>query len=125
MSNAQRAIAAAEYPRDPTDRDRLREEWRLLSLDAARKKDAACRLEEGRKILLSVMVTRLVEGGLPVSKAENEARASAQFQDHVQAMHEARLAADEAWIAAENADRIYWANVSEEANARTERRLSR
>jgi hypothetical protein len=125
MSNAQRAIAASEYPRDPTDRDRLREEWRIAAVDHAKKKDLASRLEEGRKILLSVMITELVDGGMPVGKAENLARASAKFQDHCALMHQARLAADLAWVEAEDKDRVYWSQVNDEANARTERRLSR
>jgi hypothetical protein len=124
-SISQRAIAASEYPRDPTDRDRLREEWRVAAVDHAKKKDLANRLDEGRKILLSVMITELVDSGMPVGKAENLARSSAKFQDHCQDMHAAKLAADLAWVEAEDKDRIYWSHVSEEANMRSEKRLAR
>lgn len=124
-SISQRALAAAETPRDPHDRDRLREEWRLAAVDHAEKKDRAGRLDEGRKILLSVMITELVDRGMPVGRAENEARASERFRDHCEDTHAAKLAADMAWIVAENADRIYWAHVSQEANHRAEVRLSR
>jgi hypothetical protein len=125
MSISQRAIGVTDVPRDPTDRDRLREEWRTAAEEAAMKKDWASRLEEGRKILLSVMITELVDRGMPVGRAENEARASAKFQDHVKEMHEARLAADLAWIEAENKDRIYWGHVNHEANERSEKRMAR
>lgn len=126
MTTSQRAIAASQDREpDPMNRDDLRELWRLTALSAARKKDAAGRLDEGRKILLSVLTKQLVDGGLAVSKAEMEARASQTFRDHVEAMHIAKLEADEAWIEAENQDRIYWAHVSHEATERAERRLSR
>jgi len=121
-SISQRAIGVTDTPRDPTDRDRLREEWRTAAVDHAKKRDLANRLDEGRKILLSVMITELVDGGMPVGKAENLARASAKFQDHCQDMHAAKLAADLAWVDAEDKDRVYWSHVSHEANERSERR---
>lgn len=128
-SISQRAIGngggVSDVPRDPTDRDRLREEWRLLALASAKARNHADRLTEGRKILLALMTRRLTDTGMAANKAEIEARSSTQFQEHVELMHVARLAADEAWIAAENADRLYWSNVSQEADSRTERRMSR
>lgn len=125
-TTSQRAIAASQ-DREPDhhNRDDLRELWRLAALSAARKKDVAGRLDEGRKILLSVLTKQLVDGGMAVSKAEMEARASKTFQDHVEAMHTAKLEADEAWIEAENLDRIYWSQVSHEATERAERRMTR
>lgn len=126
MTISQRAIAASQdRTPDPSNRDDLRELWRLSALSAARKKDVASRLEEGRKILLAVMTKRLVDAGLAVSKAEMEARASQEFQDHVEQMHIARLEADEAWIESQNRERIYWDNVSAEATHRAEARLAR
>lgn len=126
MTTSQRAIAASQdrIP-DHMNRDDLRELWRLAAISAARKKDVANRLDEGRKILLSVLTKQLVDGGMAVTKAEMEARASKTFGDHVEAMHIAKLEADEAWIEAENLDRTYWAHVSQEATDRAERRLSR
>jgi hypothetical protein len=126
MTISQRALAASQdRAPDHSNRDDLRELWRLAALSAARKKDVAGRMDEGRKILLSVLTKQLVDGGLAVSKAEMEARASQTFRDHVEAMHIAKLEADEAWIEAENQDRIYWAHVSHEATERAERRMTR
>lgn len=126
MTISQRAIAASQdRTPDHMNRDDLRELWRLAALSAARKKDAADRMDEGRKILLSVLTKQLVDSGMAVSKAEMEARASKAFRDHVEAMHVAKLEADEAWIEAQNQDRIYWSNVTMEANERVERKMSR
>ena len=125
MSISQRALGVSDIPRDPTDRDRLREEWRLLALEWSKLEDQATRLEEAKKILMAVAIDHMVSGGLAVNRAENACRSSEEYKDHVSFMCDARRAANDAKIAMENADRIYWANINEEANARTERRLSR
>ena len=126
MTISQRAIAASQdRTPDPRDRNDQLEIWRIAAMRSAEKRDIARRLEEGRKILLSVMTKRLVESGTPVSRAEVEARASAEFQDYVEQMHTASREADEAWIEAQYQDRLYWAGVSHEATHRAEARLAR
>jgi len=123
---SQRAIAASQdrHP-DPTDRNDRLEIWRIAAELHSEKRDRARRLEEGRKILLAVMTKRLVATGMPVTKAETEARASDEFQNYVEDMHVAAREADDAWIEAQYQDRLYWASVSHQADVRTEKRLTR
>lgn len=126
MSISARATAKIqEVPRDPHDRDRLREEWRLLALEWSALQDKADRMDEGRKILLDELCLALAVDGTSVSKAEKEARTSEQFRGYLRRMHDAKKAANDARIAMQNADRLYWESVSSEANERVERRMSR
>ncbi len=115
----------SDVPRDPYDRDRLREEWRLAALEWVRAEDIASRLEEGRRIVLDGMTLELVESGESVTRAEKAARTSDKFKTYIRKMHDARLAANELKIEKENLDRLYWALASQEANDRAERRMSR
>jgi hypothetical protein len=114
-----------ETPRNENDRDRLREEWRLISKNWSHAEDNARRLEEGRKILMSELKLALIKAGSRTTLAEDEARTSEQFKQYVRRMHDARRVANDLKIEMENADRLYWSNVTGEANERTERRMSR
>jgi hypothetical protein len=130
MSNSARALQArapepAEYPRDPYDRDRLREEWRLAALAWAAAQDEADRLDEGRKVLLDRMALDLQAECRSVERARMMARTSGQFTTYLDRLHKAKRAANDARIAMQNADRLYWAHVGTEANERVERRMSR
>jgi hypothetical protein len=124
---SQRAMARpiTDSPRNVADRDRLREEWRLLALEWSALQDAADRLDEGRKILLDECTLRLIEAGMPVTKAEKEARTSEQYRGYVRKLHDAKRSAQDARIAMQNADRLYWEAVSVEATTRAELRISR
>lgn len=125
-SIAARASAGiTEIPRNSLDRDRLREEWRLLAMEWSALQDNADRLDEGRKILLDECTIRLMETRMPASRAEKEARTSEQFKNYLRKMHDAKRAANDARIAMQNADRLYWESVSNEATERAERRMSR
>lgn len=113
-------------PRDPTDRDRLREEWRLKALEWSNADDNAARLTEGKSLLLDEMVLRLIDdNGMSATKAEKVARTSQHFKEYLRKMHDAKRAAQDLKIEAENLNRIYWEQVSHEATERTERRMSR
>jgi hypothetical protein len=126
MSNSQRALAAlAEYPREPYDRDRLREEWRLASLAWAAAEDQASRLDEGRKVLLDRLTLEIAAEVKSVDRARMIARTSEQYLEWIADMHTAKRKANDARIAMTNADRLYWAHVGSEANERVERRMSR
>ena len=59
MSISSRAIAASNTPRDPNDRDRLREEWRLAAHKTAAAKDNADRLRDGKKVLFTTFTVNL------------------------------------------------------------------
>jgi len=128
MSISARATAAIqEAPRNASDRDRLREEWRLASLAWSEAEDDACRLEEKRKMFLDEAALQLYDSGkgMPMNRAEKEARASLNFAKLCERMHDARRKANDLRIAMQNADRVYWEQVNQDANTRAEMRLSR
>jgi hypothetical protein len=83
MSNSARALARApeppDYPRNPYDRDRLREEWRLAALAWSAAEDQAERLDEGRKVLLDRLTLEIAAEVRSVERARMVARTSAQY----------------------------------------------
>ena len=128
MSNSLRAVAhmvPTEYPRDTRDRDRLREEWRLAALAWSAAEDQAERLDEGRKVLLDRLTLEIAAEVRSVERARMLARTSEQYLDWLAEMHTAKRNANDCRIAMQDADRRYWANVGQEANERSERRMSR
>jgi len=126
MSISARATAGiTEIPRNSLDRDHLRETWRLAALSWSEAEDVASRLEEKRKMFLDEAALRLHEDGMPMSRAEKEARASLNFSCLCEMMHDARRKANDLRIAMQNADRMYWEAVNQEANTRAEMRLQR
>jgi hypothetical protein len=130
MSNSARALQARapeppEYPRDPYDRDRLREEWRLAALAWSAAEDEAARLDEGRKVLLDRMALELQHEVRSIERARMIARTSDEFGGYLARLHTAKRRANDCRIAMQNADRLYWAHVGNEANERVERRMSR
>jgi hypothetical protein len=126
MSIAQRAIAASgqpmvqEVPRDPTDRDRLREEWRLAADKYVEMDDRFQRLKEGKSIFYDELVANLIALGMKVGQAERTANTCKEHKEYLHKMHDARKAASLQRNEMEDRDRIYWAHVSKEANARRE-----
>ena len=126
MSISDRARAAVtEMPRKASDRDRLREEWRLLALRRNEAEDRAKRYEEGRKILLARLRLELIEAGEKPTRVDDIARNSKQFRAYCQRMFDARKYANDLHIEAENADRLYWSQNNAEAQQRAEMRMSR
>lgn len=130
MSISQRAIAAAQplvqdVQRDPADRDRLREEWRLAADKFVELDDLFQRLKEGKSIFYDELVGNLIEGGMKVSQAERTANTCDAHKNYLRRMHDARKAAALQRNEMEDRDRIYWAHVSREATDRTERRMTR
>lgn len=123
---SQRATANIRpVPRDTNDMNRLREEWRLVAKEWVAAQDRADRLEEKRKIALDELTLALVKEGMPVSKAEKEARTSAQFKDVLRQYHDAKRHANNLRIDMQNADRLYWERNNHEATERAERRMAR
>ena len=106
--------------------DVLREEWRVKASEWAEAHDLAERYDEGRKILLDKLTLALMEGeaGLSVARAEREARTSAQFTTYVRNMYDAKRKAQDARIAMQLADRIYYEQVGAEAQSRAEMRMT-
>lgn len=114
-------------PIDRRNRDHLRELWRLKALESSEAEDRARRLEEGKKLVMADAVTRLKGQNEKLSEAaaERMVRTSDQYKQYLRTMHDARRAADDAKIMAEDANRLYWEQVGAEADERTERRMSR
>lgn len=141
-SISERAIAASgarhqpgvtEIPRDHNDRDRLREEWRIEADKLVELDDEYQRRKEGKSIFFDELVEALidqapVEDGkkkMSVETAKRAANICEKHKAYLRAMHDARLAMARQRVVVENADRIYWAHVSREANERKERGMSR
>lgn len=124
---ARATIVPTPLPIDRTNRDHLREVWRLAALQWSAAEDNASRLEEGRKLILADAILSMKEGADKMSDAQADrlARTTDQFRSYLRKMHDARRAANDLKIEAENANRIYWENVTVEANERVERRMSR
>lgn len=126
MSISERASALVQQvKRDPGDLDRLREEWRLKAETYSAAKDRAKRMEEGRKLLLDEMALRLKIGGMAMDRARMEARTSKEFRAYLEEMHVAAREAQDAWIAQEVADRVYWELKGRNADDRAEKRMTR
>lgn len=131
MTIAQRAIDASakllvqDIQRDATDRDRLREEWRVAADIHVDLDDLAQRLKEGKSIFYDELLAELVAGGMRIGEAERTANTSDAYKQYLHKMHDARKAAAKQRVEVENRDRIYWSHVSREANDRTDRRMSR
>jgi hypothetical protein len=106
------------------DRDHLREKWRLLALEWVSADDKASRAEEGRSIFLNELINSLIEGGQKKTDAERFARTSDAWKGYVRKMHELRRLANISRIEERNADRMYWEQVSHEANSRVERKMA-
>jgi hypothetical protein len=126
MTISERATASiSNTPRNASDRDRLREEWRLVAKEWAAADSKWAEYDEGRKVLLAEMTLRLVEGGMTVSKAELTARCSDQFKSYLRKLYDARRLKNDLEIDKENASRAYWDQNNSEATERAERRMSR
>ena len=129
MSLSQRAAASVVQPMkvNESDRDQLRELWRLAAIEAAKADDRAQRAKEGKSIFFDALVDTLIQQneGLSATKAERMARTSKAFKDYVDEMHDLRLKARLAEIEEKNRDRIYWEQVSSEARERQEMRMTR
>lgn len=128
MRTSERAMAGvAEIPRNRADRDRLREEWRIAAEATVEAEDAYERIKEGKSIFFDELLNTLLEQNdkLSVNKAERMARTSQAFKNYVSEMHDLRKAFKLAKIDEEDKNRIYWEHVSQEANERVERRMSR
>jgi len=122
---ASASIKSQSFQVDPGDRDHLRETWRLAALEWSRLEDVASRLEEGRRIVIAEIELELIEAGERVTHAERKARTSDRWRSYLRSMHDARRAANDAKIAMQNADRVYWSHATHEANERAEKRMSR
>lgn len=123
MSISERATAKiGPMKREPTNRDRLREEWRVLAV-AHTEADG---WRERKSIFLDSIIEKIVaQNAISYTAAERKARISQEYQHYVDEMLAASHAAKMARIDRDNADRIYWEQVSHEANDRAEMKMTR
>lgn len=114
-------------PVDNRNRDHVREQWRLASLEWSAAEDLASRLESGKKLFLADAISRLkvTSETMSEAKAERIAVTSQHYKDYLRKMHDARRQANDLKIMAEDANRSYWELVNSDANERVERRMSR
>ena len=126
LSISGRAVAGiTPMHRDPSDMGRLREEWRLLAKQWVAAQSRADEFDEGRKMLMDELTLALVKDGMPVGRAEKEARISDQFKSYMRKAHDAKREANDLRIDMKNAEMAYWERNNAEATERAERRMSR
>lgn len=113
-----------------SERDLLREKWRLAAIAATQAADKAARAKEGRDIFFDQLVEGLLaqagERGekLSNSAAERQVRVSGAYRQYLRKMHDLKLAADLLKVEAQNADRVYYDSVSADATYRAEMRMT-
>ncbi len=97
------------------------EQVRLKGLEWADLDAAARLLEEGKTTYLAQRMAAL--GDMPVSKAEREVKASADWADYIKKMVSARTRANKARIEWKFLEAQAWEHRDEEATKRAEMRM--
>ena len=97
------------------------EQYRLAAVQWVRVDAAARMLEEGKSAYVAQQINKL--GDIPHAKAERIVKASEEYSDFIKKMVNAKTAANDmreelAWLKMRSMER-----TSEEANARSERKL--
>jgi hypothetical protein len=122
MSISERARAG--IVRDMPEQERpISEEYRLVAKAWVDADAAASLLEETKTALLSKLM--LDQGEMPVSKAEMNAKASAQWVEYIDAMVTARAEANLRRVQMKYVEMRYGEWQSKDANARKERHMGR
>ncbi|RJO66935.1 MAG: hypothetical protein C4523_10595 [Myxococcales bacterium] len=133
MSLSQRATASLvkSMPTNVSDRDILREKWRLAAVAFEKADDLAQRAKEDKAIFFDALVETLMDQAekrgdkLPQGKAERMARTSPAYKAEVDKAFDLRLTARLLAIEEKNADREFWQQISLESQQRAEMRMSR
>ncbi len=99
------------------------EQWHEAARRWVSLQSAAEMLEEGKSAYLSQRMAAL--GDMPVSRAEQQVKASADWSDYIKKMVRAREQANLAKIEAEFLKMKFSEWMAQDANARTEARLTR
>ena len=106
---------------DPKTTDNLCEVFRVNAKNWVELDSAARMLEESKSAFLSM---RMVEqGDVPVSKAELTAKAGELWQGYIESMVKARKEANLAKVKLEYIRMLFQQRMSDEANARAERKM--
>lgn len=125
---SQRAMASTgprDMPIDPGDLNHAREVWRLAALRASAAKEIAERMTDGKRTAFAAIEDKFRKGGMRATDAERAALISDDWATYIETMVEARRAARDLEIEANNADRLYWSVNNQHATERAERRMSR
>lgn len=117
--------AVTDIPRDTRDRDRIREEWRLLAVEHVELDQKYQELKDGLDVFYSELIDQLMDQGKQKMEATRIAKSSKQYRDYLRRLHNARFKAKMKEVELKDADRKYWENVSIEAKERAEMRMSR
>lgn len=101
----------------------ISEDFRIAAREWVEKEKAASLLEETKSSVLSQMM--LKQGDMPVSRAEMNVKASADWREFVTSMVEARGEANLARVKMKWVELRYGEWQSNDANARKERHMGR
>lgn len=109
-----------------SDRENLRELWRIAAVAHELAYDAYQRAKEGRQIFLDELVGELMNAnrGMKATTAERMARTSDAYKDYITQMHNFRREAAQLKIKMSDADRRYWEAVGHDANRRAEMKMT-
>jgi hypothetical protein len=97
------------------------EQYRLAALDWVTMDAAARMLEEGKTTFLAQQKARL--GDIPDSKAERMVKSSPEWADYIKKMVNAKTVANKQKVELDYLKMRHMERTSEEANARSERKL--
>lgn len=97
------------------------EQYRLAAAQWVKVDGAARMLEEGKSAYLAQQITKL--GDMPHAKADRIVRASPEYADYIKKMVNAKTAANEMKEELAYLKMLHMERNSEEANARSERKL--
>ena len=125
-SISERASAAVQHPgvTDIPDRERpISEEFRLVARAWVEADKAANLLEECKTPTLSQMMLKC--GDMPVSRAEMQCKASAEWREYLHKMVEARGEANLKRVHMKFIEMRYGEWQSNDANARREKHMGR
>jgi hypothetical protein len=97
------------------------EQYRLTALDWVAMDAAARMLEEGKTTYLAQQKAKL--GDMPDSKAERIVKSSPEWADYIKKMVNAKTAANRQRVELDFLKMRHMERTSEEANARSERKM--
>lgn len=97
------------------------EQYRLAARDWVDMDAAARMLEEGKSAYIAQQIDKL--GDMPHAKADRQVRASKAYADYIKNMVNAKTAANRQRVELDYLKMRHMERVSEEANARSERKL--
>jgi hypothetical protein len=99
----------------------ISEQYRLAARDWVEVDAAARMLEEGKSAYVAQQIDKL--GDIPHAKAERMVKASPEYSDFIKKMVNAKTAANRQKVECDFLKMRHMERTSEEANARTERKL--